>query len=381
MAGLSQPKFEILSRIYYDVDHPASFSSKEKLFRASRQELPSITRRDVDEFLKDSFVYTLHKPVRRKYKRNRVVVSHVDEQFMADLVDMQDNDFKKSNRDARDKKPYLHILTCIDILSKYAFAIPLKDKRAVTVRKALESIFEQRQPSKLMTDQGTEFNNSEVKKLCREQNIQYFTSLNYTIKCSVIERFNRTLRSKMFKFFTHSGTHNYTDVLQRIVDSYNHTVHRITGMRPVDVNHENEAEVFKCVYGYDSYRDYLMSRKLPATMKEGDNVRVKFQQEKIGSNSKSYYPLWADEVYKIAKVKRHPHMPYYQIKDAADRILPRRFQKESLQAISENPVFRIEKVLRTRNRRDGREFFVKWIGYPDRYNQWVKESDIVSPNE
>ena len=185
-------KFDTLSKIFYDADHEAGFASVNKLLDAAKNVDPTITKPHVVDFLKDSYVYTLHKPARRRYERNKVVVSHVNEQFMADLVDMQDDEFKKVNVDPRDKKPYQHILTCIDVLSKFAFALPLKNKKADTVKQALITIFQQRMPSKLMCDQGGEFNNRVVKQLCKENNIQFFTSRNYSIKCSVIERFNRT---------------------------------------------------------------------------------------------------------------------------------------------------------------------------------------------
>ena len=371
-------KFDVLSKIYYDVDHEAGFGSINKLLKAGRLVDSQITRKDVEDFSKDSYVYTLHKSARRKYERNKVVVSHVDEQFMADLVDMQDDEFKKTNVDNSDKKPFAHILTCIDVLSKYAFAIPLKDKRAATIKQALEMIFQKRKPAKLMTDQGGEFWNSTIRNLCKEYGIHFFTSKNYTIKCSVVERFNRTLRSKMFKYFTYKGSFKYHDLLQRMVDSYNNTHHSAIGMKPSEVTHENEQIAFKNLYGFNSYRDYLLSQKKEPTLKEGENVRVKFLQEKIGSNSKGYWPLWADEVHKVIKVKSHAAHPYYKIKDGSGETVSRRFQKEGLQAISANPLFRIEKILRTRNSRHGKELRVKWIGYPSRFNQWIKESAVVS---
>ncbi|GFY35760.1 uncharacterized transposon-derived protein F54H12.3 [Trichonephila clavipes] len=93
---------------------------------------------------KDS--YTLHKPVRHKFQRNRVFVSDIDRQFQADLVDMQSL--------AEFNKGYKYLLTCIDLFSKFAWAVPLKDKFGKSVKSGLEIIFKERKPKVLQTDAG-----------------------------------------------------------------------------------------------------------------------------------------------------------------------------------------------------------------------------------
>ena len=91
----------------------------------------------------------LHKPKRKNYPRRRIIVNHIDEIFAADLVEMQK--FAKLN------KGYRYLLTCIDIFSKYAFVIPLKDEKGINVKNALEKIFKERKCKFLFTDKGREF--------------------------------------------------------------------------------------------------------------------------------------------------------------------------------------------------------------------------------
>ena len=96
----------------------------------------------------------LPKPKRKNYPRRRIIVNHIDEIFTADLVEMQK--FAKLN------KGYRYLLTCIDIFSKFAWVIPLKDKKGINVKNALEKIFKERKPKFLWTDRGTEFYNKQV---------------------------------------------------------------------------------------------------------------------------------------------------------------------------------------------------------------------------
>ena len=120
----------------------------------------------------------LHKPKRKNYPRRKIIVNHINEIFAADLVEMQK--FAKLN------KVYRYILACIDIFSKYSWVIPLKDKRGITIKNALEKIFKERKPKFLWTDRGTEFYNKQVQDLLNENNIQLYSTNNSEIKSSVV---------------------------------------------------------------------------------------------------------------------------------------------------------------------------------------------------
>ena len=107
----------------------------------------------VKTWLQSQDTYTLHKPARKRFRRNRVIVFAMDSQWEADLVDLQ------SLR--RHNKGYRYLLTCIDVLSKYAWVVPLKDKKRSTLVKAFQKILSSgRTPVRLFTDKGTEFKNS-----------------------------------------------------------------------------------------------------------------------------------------------------------------------------------------------------------------------------
>jgi hypothetical protein len=101
----------------------------------------------------------------------------------------------------------------------------LKEKTGKTLKDAFQIIFK-----------GTEFTNRVFQKFLKEHDVHFFTTYNEETKASIVERFNRTLKTKMWKYFTHRETLIYVDVLSEMVASYNHTVHRIIGIPPAEAN-------------------------------------------------------------------------------------------------------------------------------------------------
>lgn len=157
-----------LASIYLDPSHPASFGGLDAVYRAVKEKGKSkISRKQVEDWLSQQDVYTLHKPARRHYKRSRVIVPGINAQFQADLVDVQSL--------SRYNKGYKYLLTCLDVFSKYAWVLPLKTKQGQELVKAFRTILSSgRKPLKLQTDQGTEFLNRVFQKFLRDNNIDFF---------------------------------------------------------------------------------------------------------------------------------------------------------------------------------------------------------------
>ncbi|GFY11880.1 uncharacterized protein F54H12.2 [Trichonephila clavipes] len=132
-----------LAAFYENPKVPNSFGGVEALHRSVKGKY---SKKDVKHWLSQKDAYTLHKPVRHKFQRNRVLVSDIDRQFQADLVDMQSL--------AEFNKGYKYLLTCIDLFSKFAWAVPPKDKFGKSVKSGLEIIFKERKPKVLQTDAG-----------------------------------------------------------------------------------------------------------------------------------------------------------------------------------------------------------------------------------
>ena len=163
-----------------------------------------------------------------------------------DLVDMR----KYKNR----SKGYFWILTAVEILSRYAFTIPLyrKDTKNMTkeVGESLKQFKERfgKYPKVAQFDEGKEFYNVGVKELLKKHNVGYF-STNSDRKAAIVERFNRTLKTAMWKYFYRKGTYNWVDILDELTNNYNQTKHSSILMKPADVNKSNKDQVWLTLYG------------------------------------------------------------------------------------------------------------------------------------
>ena len=353
---------EELRNLYYDPQSAVAFGGVSKLLKEARKK--NISPAQVKRWLKKQLSYTLHKGLKRKFKKNRVIVNGMDEQWQADLVDMQSF--------ARDNKGIKFLLTVIDVLSKRAWAVPLKNKTGAEIIKAFEKIFKEgRTPEKLQTDAGSEFMNRQFQTFLKKWNVYHFVTYNQT-KAQIVERFNRTLKNKMWRYFDYANTHRYWNVLDDLVDGYNRTYHRSIKMTPLEVTKFNAQTVWKRLYP-----ELVKRRKsnVKFKFKVGDLVRITRSK---GVFEKGYAENWTEEMFKIKRrIARRP--PVYTLEEYDGTSIIGTFYEQELQKVEDEDFFRIEKILKKRgtNRRN-KEVLVKWRGYPSKYNSWIKESELHS---
>ena len=129
------------------------------------------------------------------------------------------------------------LLCVIDIFSKYAWVVTLKDKKGISIVKAFQIILKQsnskRKPNKIWVDKGPEFYNAYFKKWLRDNIVMYST--HNEGKSVVAERFIRTIKGEICKYMTSISKNVYIDKLDDIVDEYNNTYHTTIKMKPIDV--------------------------------------------------------------------------------------------------------------------------------------------------
>ena len=159
----------------------------------------------------------LHKPVRRRFDKSTVFAKQVDDIWPAVLVDM--SPFSRSN------KGYKYLLTVIDVFSKYGWIVPLKTKTGKEIAHAFQKLFLNGHPSRLWTDKGTDFYNQQLKAVLTANNVMLYSTENGE-RSSVVERWNRTMKNIMWKYFTANNTQKYIDVLPSMVEKYNNAYHR-----------------------------------------------------------------------------------------------------------------------------------------------------------
>jgi hypothetical protein len=348
-----------LTNKYYDLSYPEAYAGAKRLLETAKKQ--NIPIKIVKNWFLSQDAYTRHKPVIRKFKRRFYYATRDRELWQCDLCDMR----SLSQHNAGNN----YLLTCIDIFSKMAYVRPLKTKQAAHIIKAFEDIFKHSKPETINTDKGTEFTAKNVRKFFEAQGVKYYVTQDPTVKAAVIERFNRTLKERMWRFFTHRNTYKYIDKLQNFVASYNSSYHKSIGMKPIEVNEDNLYTVWRNLFG----KKKLYNEK-PSKFKAGEYILV--AKEK-GTFEKGYEPGWREEIFRIKRVMQ-TDPETYRIEDLKGEEITGSFYKQEIQKVLPDfkKEFKVEKILKTRGRGKTKELFVKWRGYPNKFNSWLSESDI-----
>ena len=348
-----------IADLYKDPTLSGAFSGKETFYRALKERDASTKRSKVEKVLRSSDTYTLHKPIRKPSKYRRVYTKGINYLFQIDLCDM--------SKHASDNSGYKWIITCIDTFSKKLWAFKIKDKTAASVLKALKPLIEKEKPQKIETDGGTEFKNRQFKKLLTKHKITTYT-LKTPRKNSIVERVNRTLKTRMYRAFSSRGSHKWIDILSSLVAGYNNSYHRSIKMKPIEVTKQNEATVRATLFP-------PQNPPKPTKLKVGDTVRV---TAKKSTFQKGYEQGWSHEVFEISGIKRTNPITF-SIKDIGGKELPRSFYSSEIQIVDKSDnIWRVERVVKKRKTRSKVQYLVKWKGYSDAYNSWVDHKDLFS---
>ena len=303
----------------------------------------------------------LHKPITKIFSKRKVISNSIDKIWAADLVEMQQ--FSKWNKGMK------YLLIVIDVFSKYGWIKPLKDKKTESVSKAFKEIFKKskRKPMMLWTDKGSEFISKHFKEFLKKEKIKLYHTENEE-KSSVLERWNRTMKNRMWKMFTANNNTVYWDKIDKLVDDYNNTIHSSMKMTPKEASKkENEEKVFVNLYG-----DLIYWKPKKPKFTIGDKVRISKYKRRIFD--KGYTPNWTEEVFIVDKIL--PTKPVtYEIIDSIGEEIKGSFSEKELQKAKQQ-TFKIEKVLRRDNKK--KKALAKWKGYSDKFNSWINFKDLVN---
>lgn len=306
---------------------------------------------------KEKIVEELHRQARKHYPRRHVYVKGLNDLWQIDLVDMQ--------KYARENAGFRYILTGIDVLSKFGFAAPLRDKTAKSVAKAMEDIFEStsRMPTNIQSDDGKEFFNKTFTALMKRHGINHYSTFS-SLKASVVERFNRTLKNFMFKAFGVQGSYRWATngLLSKLLSTYNNRIHRSIGMKPIEVNRSHEKDL----------ADKLI--KAPVALLRRKNMRPRFKvndvvrisKYKTSIFSKGYLPSWTTELFNVHKVRK-TRPPVYTLRDMQGNVISGAFYEQEMQKTAFPNTYLVEKVLK----RKGKKVYVKWLGMDSGHNSWI----------
>lgn len=308
--------------------------------------------------IKQQIVNEIHRSARRNFKRRSVVLKGIDDLWQADLIDLQK--LHTLNRG------YKYILTVIDTFSKYAWCTPIKSKTKMEVKNAFELIIKtsKRRPKNLQTDLGKEFYNNVFDCYLKSLKVNHYST--YSIKkASIVERFIKTLKFKLYKYFSLVGNYKWVGKpLDDVLKSYNQTVHSTTKFRPVDINIDNEIQVSKNIEKSQPNLPYKLNK-----FNIGDCVRISKYKSVF---NKGYTPNWSTELFTIKHVNRTQPVTYH-IQDQRRNTILGTFYEEELLKTNHPNVYLVEKVIKKK----GRKLYVKWLGLNDSENSWIDKSAVV----
>ena len=299
----------------------------------------------------------LHKPLKIKYKKRQVFVRGAHKIYGADLIDY--------SKISRQNSGFKWILMIIDCFSRYGWAIPLKDKSGPEVLRGLKLVYEKTPSLRLWSDEGREFWNKDVQSYLKSKGVVLYSTHNKE-KCSIVERWNRTIKSKLGKYFTANRTNRYVDVLQDLIDFYNNTRHRSIKMTPNEASlSKNHDRVFRHLYGNKMHQ--LGEEK--SKFSPGQKVRIALE---LDAFDKKYGINWTDDVYTVKEVLKTRPLTY-SLLDEHGNLLKGRYYNEDLQAVRTD-MFRVNKILKRKTVRGKKMVLVSWMGSSK--NSWEPADNI-----
>ena len=207
-----------------------------------------------------------------------------------------------------------YLLCAIDLFSKYAFVVPLKDKKGTTITNAFQSILDKskRKPNKIWVDQGSEFYNNNFKKWLKDNDITMYSTHNEG-KSVVAKRFIKTLKNKIYKHMTAISKNVYFDVLDDIVDEYNNSYYSTIKMKPIDIKDNN-------------FIKYIEESNIKdPKFKIGEHVRISKYKNIF---AKGYTSNWSEEIFIVNKVKNTVPWTYEVNYLNGEKILESFYEKE-----------------------------------------------------
>ena len=353
-----QSKFH---RLFYDLTKSSAYAGSQNVLTESRKK--KYSDKDVLEWLQEQDAYNLHRRLRKKFEKRSYNVFNMNDLWEIDLMDLRS--LKHENDD------HTFVLVVIDVLSKYVFAEPMKNKSAESVTEAFRAILNRsngRIPITLQSDKGKEFVNKKFQTYLKEQNIIFRLVRDPDVKAACIERFIRTLKTRLWRYFTHKRTRCYVDVLQKFVDSYNKSIHSSIGMEPACVNLYNVNAVRKNLRERFSHKP----RKPKYTI--GTFVRISRAPNVF---RKGYERGWSNELFQIFRVSTSRSPPVYFLQDLNSEPIDGFYYEEELNPIKKPDLFEIEKIIKTKYEKNGvKKCFVRWKGYSSDFDSWVDAKTI-----
>ena len=308
------------------------------------------------------YAQEIHKPVRKPKPTRAVVVDGLDDTWACDLMDMQWMD--KDKGFINNNEGYRFISVFIDVFSRFLWCVPLKTKKPEENFKAFQSVIASgRKPKRLWVDQGQEYLGNAFKRPVEAMGITIYHTYG-PHKSVLAERVNQTIARALWLKFDELQTRRWLNLLQPIVDSYNHRVHHTIRMTPTAASiPANEGALWHFQYG---------NPKEPIEPKLRLGTWVRIARVK-GIFEKGAHATWSTEPFEIVGIW-HGHPPLYYLRDLLGEDVKGGFYEAEVQKTGDGTrptVFHVEKVLGRRTANGTNQVLVHWLGLPKKFDSWI----------
>ena len=259
----------------------------------------------------------LHKKVERIFPTRGVIAFHPMDILACDLVD-----YSKIPRNG-----FHYILNCVDVFSRKAESSTLRSKSSKDIQKGFDDVIRRfgKTPKKIWFDHEGGIISGDTKKFLADRHIELYHSFGF-VKVSIVERFNRTQKSVLYRYEMADARHKWTDFIHQFTEKYNETKHSSLGMTPNDAFTTKEKEALEV-----NLRNYYKVRDNKPVLKVGDRVRI---ISKSGKFDKGYVEKWSRVIYNIQKVS--PTNPLtYIVADDEGNAWQGRYYAQELQLVAQ----------------------------------------------
>ena len=261
--------------------------------------------------LKQKIAKEIFSPVVKKFDRIQIQTHYKDECWSIDLIDRSSL--------AKYNKNYKFIFTIIDNHTKFAWAIPLKDKSGKSTTTAFKKLIEtsKRKPEKVWSDRGKEFYNKTFLDFLKQNEIQIY-STHSDLKAVFVERFNRTLLDLIKEPMYIEGKACWLNHINSALDKYDNRVHTTTRMTPFEASNKPiDPPTF-------------VNKPKQPKFQVGDYVRV---PDKRNIYSKGYTTNWNRELFKIQKINPTNTITYTLEDENNEQIAGKYYEQELLRSV------------------------------------------------
>lgn len=377
---------EFVRKLYDDPEH--GFAGRDKLYNYVKTKYVGISRRDILTCLKNLETNQVHSAPPKVMVSRPFTPKRPLERWTCDTMFVKDAD---------DEEKFI-ILTCIDTFSKYAWARFIEpssygrasgEETTRVMREILKGEGGQsHMPSVIQSDNGVEFKNTHFEKLLAEYNIKHIYSPSHQPTANaIIERFNGTLKRRLYKFMSNYNAMNVSDDdLALLMRGYNNQVHSTTGLSPIQLHTGKKAPVRIARKNINNRAEKIVekySREFPE-VNVGDYVRIALRTDpsfrrNTALKKQSYVRQWSYEMFKVVDITtpRKTKKPQYQLAKKNGELLPRKFLRQDLQLVDKKHLVRelepgeyvVERVLDKKKFGRTTKYLVSWRGWGE--NSWV----------